>query len=186
MTHQNALTIDLPDWVWQHQGKVFDSLDDRMQLVIELAQRNVDEGGGPFGAAIFATDGTFVAPGLNRVVATAVPVAHAEIVAIGLAGQTLGSWDVASLGSFELVSSTEPCAMCLGAVPWSGVEHLACGARDADARDVGFDEGNKPPSWVSDLEAAGIRVTQDVRRGDAVALLRGYAEGGGAIYNGRS
>jgi len=157
-----------------------------MQVVIELARRNIDEGGGPFGAAVFSTDGTFIAPGLNRVVVASVPIAHAEILAIGLAAQTLGSWDVAGLGSFELVSSTEPCAMCLGAVPWSGVEHLVCGARDVDAREVGFDEGNKPADWVADLEAAGIQVTQDVRRSAAVALLRGYASSGGAIYNGRS
>jgi tRNA(Arg) A34 adenosine deaminase TadA len=157
-----------------------------MQVVIDLAQRNIDEGGGPFGAVVFAADGTFIAPGVNRVVVASTPIAHAEIVAIGLAAQTLGSWDVASLGNFELVSSTEPCAMCLGAVPWSGVEHLVCGARDADAREVGFDEGNKPIGWVADLEAAGIQVTQDVRRSDAIALLRGYADGGGAIYNGRS
>jgi hypothetical protein len=30
-----------------------------------------------------------------------------------------------------------------GAVPWSGVRRLACGARDEDASDIGFDEGPK-------------------------------------------
>ncbi len=157
-----------------------------MAVVVELAERNVAEGGGPFGAAVFTTDGQFVAPGVNRVVPSSIPVAHAEIVAIGLAGQTLGTWDIATLGRFELFSSTEPCAMCLGAVPWSGVQHLVCGARDSDARRVGFDEGNKPPDWVGDLGRAGIEVTQDVLRDRAVAVLKSYASGGGAIYNGGS
>lgn len=161
-------------------------MEDRMSLVIDLAVRNISEGGGPFGAAVFASDGTFIAPGINRVVLSSVPIAHAEIVAIGLAAQRLGSWDIASAGSFQLVSTTEPCAMCMGAVPWAGVDHLICGARDSDARAVGFDEGAKPADWVGVLERSGIAVTQDVLRDKAVGLLQNYAVAGGAIYNGRS
>lgn len=181
-----SLVVDIPAWAWEPAGSVFDTVEDRMQLVIELAVRNIAEGGGPFGAAVFASDGTFIAPGINRVVLAAVPIAHAEIVAIGLAAQALGSWDVASLGSYELVSSTEPCAMCLGAVPWAGVERLVCGARDSDAREVGFDEGHKPADWVNALASSGIEVVQDVLRDRATELLQGYASDGGAIYNGRS
>lgn len=181
-----SLNIDIPAWAWESAGSIFETVEDRMRVVIELGRRNIAEGGGPFGAAVFAADGTFIAPGINRVVLAAVPIAHAEIVAIGLAAQALGSWDVAALGSFELVSTTEPCAMCLGAVPWAGVDHLVCGARDSDARAVGFDEGDKPSDWVSNLALIGINVTQDVLRQEAVDLLQGYASDGGAIYNGRS
>lgn len=156
-----------------------------MAVAVELAEQNVADGGGPFGAAVFTVDGAFVAPGVNRVVPSSVAVAHAEIIAIGLAGQVVGSWDIANRGRFELFTSTEPCAMCLGAVPWSGVEHLACGARDSDARAVGFDEGHKPPNWVAELVDGGIRVSRDVLRDRAAAVLQGYASAGGAIYNGR-
>ncbi len=181
-----SLTVDIPAWAWEPAGSVFKTVEDRMQVVIDLAVRNISDGGGPFGAAVFAADGTFVAPGINRVVLASVPIAHAEIVAIGLAAQTLGSWDIASFGSFELVSSTEPCAMCLGAVPWAGVDRLVCGARDSDARQVGFDEGHKPADWVSALRSAGIEVAQDVLRDRAIELLQRYASDGGSIYNGRS
>ena len=75
--------------------------------------------------------------------------------------------------------------MCLGAIPWSGVRGLVCGARDADARGIGFDEGAKPTDWVEALESRGIRVRQDVCRDEAVAVLREYAENGGPIYNAR-
>ena len=182
----DPLIIDVPPWAWERTGQVVDSLDGRMDIAIELAEANVAEGGGPFGAAIFGDDGTFIAPGVNRVVPSSVPIAHAEIVAIGLAAQFLGTWNISSLGTFELVSSTEPCAMCLGAVPWSGVAHLACGARDSDARAVGFDEGHKPEDWVEHLESVGIMVTRDVQRERAAAVLHGYASKGGAIYNGGS
>lgn len=186
MSNPSSLTIETPAWAWAQAGQVIDSLEARMDVAIELAERNVAEGGGPFGAAIFRNDGLFIAPGVNRVVPSSVPIAHAEIVAIGLAAQSLGTWNISSLGQFELVSSTEPCAMCLGAVPWSGVVHLACGARDSDARAVGFDEGHKPENWVEHLDTMGIMVTRDVQRERAAAVLHGYASTGGAIYNGGS
>ena len=75
--------------------------------------------------------------------------------------------------------------MCFGAIPWSGVRRLVCGARDEDARAIGFDEGPKLPDWVDALEARGIAVVHDVLRDEAVAILRHYQESGGIIYNGR-
>jgi hypothetical protein len=61
---------------------------------------------------------------------------------------------------YELVASTQPCAMCLGATPWSGVRHLVCGARDEDAEEIGFDEGMKPADWIRSLEERGITVEE--------------------------
>ncbi len=155
-----------------------------MRFVIELAAHNVADGGGPFGAAIFDAEGGLIAPGVNRVVPASAPIAHAEIVAIAMAGQRLGTWDLASAGAFELVTTTEPCAMCLGAVPWSGVKRLVCGARDEDARAVGFDEGHKPTDWIERLAADGIEVVRDIERGGARGVLTNYVDHGGSIYNG--
>ena len=82
-----------------------------------------------------------------------------------------------------MVASTEPCAMCFGAIPWSGVTRLVCGARDEDARRIGFDEGPKLPDWRKALQKRGIRVTRDVLREEAVAVLDLYVDLGGPIYN---
>lgn len=160
------------------------SIEHQMTLVLEVTEANVKAGGGPFGAAVFDHEGRVVAIGANRVVPDSAPIAHAEIVAIAAAGQRLGTWDLASVGRFNLVSSTEPCAMCLGAVPWSGVSTLAVGARDSDARSVGFDEGRKPADWVDHLTRSGISVHRDVARAEASALLRAYVDSGGRLYNG--
>ena len=72
------------------------------------------------------------------------------MVAIVVAQQIAGNLDLDGEGqpSYELVASTEPCFMCFGAVPWSGVRHLVCGARSEDAEEVGFNEGPKPAEWV--------------------------------------
>ena len=75
--------------------------------------------------------------------------------------------------------------MCLGAVCWSGVRHVVCGARDADARTIGFDEGPKPHDWVRSLEERGVSVVQDVLREQAKTVLTVYHKSGGLIYNSR-
>ena len=87
--------------------------------------------------------------------------------------------------AMELVSSTEPCAMCFGALPWSGIRRLVCGARDGDARGIGFDEGPKLSSWVSALEGRDIEVVLDVCRDESVKVLKKYLDDGGLICNSR-
>ena len=112
-------------------------------------------------------------------------VLHAEIVALVLAQKTLGRYDLSDEGRlhYDLVAATEPCAMCFGAVPWSGVRRLVCGARDEDARAIGFDEGPKLDDWVAALNNRGIAVLRDVLREEAAAVLREYVAVGGMIYN---
>jgi len=185
------LVLTLPAWVdicLAEYPPVLEDDDARMGLVLELAAQNAAFGGGPFAAAVFETgSGRLVAPGVNMVLAAGSSVLHAEIVALMLAQKAAGSFDLGAPGhpACELVASTEPCAMCLGAIPWSGVRRLVCGARDEDARAIGFDEGHKPPDWAAALNARDIRVTRDVRREEAARQLRRYRQEGGPIYNGR-
>lgn len=165
-------------------GAVFRTDAERMGLVVRLAQVNVDIGGGPFAAAVFDdVTGEVRSVGVNLVVPSRTAVAHAEMVAIALAGVGGGSFDLSVPGPATLVSSTEPCAMCLGAVAWSGVHRLVCGARDSDARAIGFDEGHKPPDWLDGLARRGIEVVLDVCRDTAAAVLHAYAAAGNPIYN---
>ena len=168
----------------------FPSLDERMDLVIRLAQENVRRGtGGPFAAAVFdAETHRLIAPGVNVVVSQRCSAAHAEMLAIMLAQRMRRSHDLAAPGrpACELVGTAAPCAMCLGAVPWSGIRRVVFAARDEDARAVGFDEGDKPADWSQALARRGIVVVEDVRRAQAIAVLAEYARRGGPIYNSRS
>lgn len=186
------VTLGLPGWVEEllsDPERTYPTEEDRMRLVVELSRLNVERGtGGPFGAAIFEREtGRLLAPGMNLVVPSSCSVAHAEMVAIMIAQQVVGDFDLGSEGkpAYELYASTEPCAMCFGATPWSGVRGLLCGARDEDARAVGFDEGAKLPDWITALEERGISVKRDVLREDAARVLRDYANSGGEIYNAR-
>jgi tRNA(Arg) A34 adenosine deaminase TadA len=158
-----------------------------MRLAVELANQNIEHRtGGPFGAAIFETgSGRLVGVGVNLVETSNCSILHAEMVAIATAQKAVGSYDLAAGGRLrhELATSTEPCAMCLGAIPWSGVRQVLCGARGEDACEIGFDEGAKPLNWVGELNGRGIEVARDILREEARAVLRRYAQAGGTIYN---
>jgi tRNA(Arg) A34 adenosine deaminase TadA len=187
---QPLFTLHLPDWLEEFESRMgdpFQSVDDRMRFVIELSRRNIREGtGGPFGAAVFRMDdGSLLASGVNLVVTGCCSLLHAEIVAISRAQLQAGTHDLSGAGlpPCELVTSTEPCAMCLGAITWSGVRKLVCGARRKDAEYIGFDEGEKPPAWIDGLQKRGIAVMEGILREEAVTVLREYHAGGGRIYN---
>ncbi len=179
------LNLDLPDWVAEMapEGAGFPDAKARMRLAIALAEANAARGGGPFGAAVLERgSGRLVAPGVNRVLATNASIAHGEVVALTLAQRNLGTYDLA-VRDLELVTSAEPCVQCFGAVLWSGVRSLVCGARTEDAEAAGFDEGPKPGDWPDLLAARGVTVTRDMLRSEAAEVIRGYAAAGGAIYS---
>jgi len=184
--------LALPSWITDFLGqhpKTFTTPEARMDLVTTLAQLNFQQGtGGPFGAGVFRTDtNQLVAPGVNLVLTSHSSIAHAEIVAIMMAQQTLRAHDLGAveLPPHELVTSCEPCAMCLGAICWSGVRHLICGAHGSDAEAIGFDEGPKPANWVTELEQRGITVTLGIGRTKASSVLQRYIQNGGEVYNSR-
>ncbi len=181
--------LQLPGWIESaaEPGRIYAAVEQRMELIINLARMNIEhKTGGPFGAGIFESEsGRLISVGVNLVESANCSIAHAEMVAIAIAQCMLGCYDLGGEESAacQLVTSTEPCAMCLGAVPWSGVRSVVCGARDEDARSIGFDEGNKPPDWVKSLESRGIGVIRDVLRQQAKAVLLEYEKQGGLIYN---
>lgn len=183
------VTVSVPEWLadFLELDRPLPGVQDRMRLVIRLSRLNVEhETGGPFAAAVFESNsGRLVSVGVNRVIASNCSSFHAELVALTLAQARLRSYDLSrpDLPACELVSSTDPCVMCIGAVLWSGVERLVCGARGEDAAAVGFDEGPKPADWPGELRRRGIEVVRGVLREQASSVLRFYVETGGEIYN---
>lgn len=186
----SASHVELPDFLARANAapRVLAATQARMRFVLELARENVAAGGGPFAAAVFEREGgRLLAAGANRVVASHCSSAHAEILALSLAQARLGSHDLGASGlpACELVTSAEPCMMCLGAAIWSGVRHLVCAARGEDVGALGFDEGPRPGNWIDELQERGISVATDLLRDEACAILRSYHKAGGPIYNAR-
>lgn len=186
---QPEIRFRVPTWIDEtvDWDRTFATDDERAALAIELARRNiVERTGGPFGAAVFESGtGRIVSAGVNLVVPTNNSSLHAEVVAFMLAQARLGRYSLAECDGtrYEVVSSCEPCAMCLGATLWSGVQRLVCCASGEDARELAFDEGPVfSESWRY-LADRGIEVVRGIRRDEARAVMETYCELDGVIYN---
>jgi tRNA(Arg) A34 adenosine deaminase TadA len=186
---RRPLVIDVPLWVEAAVTPGQHCPDDeaKMALVIQLARENVERRtGGPFGAAVFERDsGRLVAAGVNSVTRLQSSALHAEMLALMLAQHRVGSFTLRAphLPPHELVTSCEPCAMCLGATLWSGVQRVVMGAAREDAMAVGFDEGPVFPESYAYLAERGLLFVRDIRRAEASRLFDVYRHGGGVIYN---
>ena len=186
MAPQNLL-IEVPDWVQRIAPPgIYLTDEDRMRLAVALARENVtSRTGGPFGAAVFErATGRLVAGGVNLVLPMKNSVLHAEVVAIMLAEARIESFTLGSESGteHELVSSCEPCAMCLGALHWSGATRLVAGALKEDVEEIGFDEGPVFPESYRHLKQRGIALKTGVLREEAKAVLQLYARLNGEIY----
>jgi len=134
-----------------------------MQMAIELSEYNVKQGlGGPFGAVI-VKDGMVLARSANKVVSTNDPTAHAEVSAIRLACQELGTFN---LDGCEIYTSCEPCPMCLGAIYWARISKIYYANTKADAAAIGFDD-----HFIYDE----LELPMDKRRTPIVQLMRDEA-----------
>ncbi|HEY8258673.1 MAG TPA: nucleoside deaminase [Gemmatimonadales bacterium] len=189
MSELNVITAGCPEWTSEivdwHARLATD--EQKMRLAIELARQNVLRGtGGPFGAAVFEIgSGALIAVGVNSVTRLNNSVLHAEVLALMLAEQRVGSYSLLKPDhpGHELFTSCDPCAMCLGAALWSGIRRLVAGADRADASAVSFDEGPVFPESYVYLESRGVEMSRGILRDEAAAVLDLYQRQGGPIYN---
>lgn len=178
------LELNLPDWITPLTAAWPPAGDDsaRMNLVLELARTSIErDAGGPFAAAVFAGD-RVVAVGINRVLPERNSVLHAEILALMWAERHFQSHSLSPWPRLTLVSSCEPCAMCLGAILWSGIRRVVSGASREDAEAAGFDEGPVFPASHAYLRERGVEWIGGVERERAAALFELYRAWGGGLY----
>jgi len=188
-----SFTLGLPDWAVEELNalpKYLASVEERMAAVIEFSRRNFQRNtGGPFAAGIFERDsGRVVVIGVNRVMPFQCSSAHAEVMAISLAQKLLGVYDLGAPGlpAYQLVVNWRPCAMCFGAVLWSGVRSLVIAGEGPELEEItGFDEGPIHPDWRAELSQRGIEVVEDVLRAEALEAYREFAASQSFVYNAR-
>ena len=106
------------------------SLDERfVEAALAEARAAASDGEVPVGAVV-VWEGRIIGRGRNRVETTQDPTAHAEILAIGAAAQTIKSW---RLDDATIYVTLEPCHMCAGAIVLARIPRLVYGARDPKA-----------------------------------------------------
>ncbi|HEX5605922.1 MAG TPA: tRNA adenosine(34) deaminase TadA [Candidatus Binatia bacterium] len=105
------------------------SASEYMRLALAAARQAASRGEIPVGAVIVSA-GQVIATAYNDREERQTPLGHAEITAIQLAAQYLGSW---RLDNAELYVTLEPCIMCAGAILQARISRLIFGCRDPKA-----------------------------------------------------
>ena len=187
------VSLTMPGWVDEEVARLpadFPNLESRMEAVIRFSRLNFERGtGGPFAAGVFErASGKLLVMGVNRVMPNSVSSAHAEVMALSLAQQKLGSYDLGGPGlpAHQLVVNWRPCSMCYGAVIWSGVRSLVIAGAGPECELItGFDEGPMRDDWDDQLRARGVEVTIGVLNAQAIAVFHGFRASGAVVYNAR-
>jgi tRNA(Arg) A34 adenosine deaminase TadA len=131
-----------------------------MARAIELALRGVEANdGGPFGCVV-VKDGVVIGEGNNRVTSTNDPTAHAEVVAIRNACQSLNNFQ---LDGCVIYTSCEPCPMCLGAIYWARPSAVFYAGSREDAAAAGFDDALIYREIETPIEERKLKMHQIMR-----------------------
>ena len=187
----HQLSLELPDWIdtfLSEYPAVISSMETQMRFVLDITERNIREKtGGPFGAAVFEQEsGKLVSVGVNVVVGQNCSAAHAEMMALMLAQQKIGHYDLGDsrLPTLRLVTSGKMCAMCLGNVCWSGIKEVVSSAEPEDVEIItGFDEGPTPSDYNDQLKIRGINLVPELLREKGKEILQLYIDQNGQVYN---
>ena len=111
-------------------------MDDKslMRMALELASEALATGDVPVAALVVDPSGLVIASATNTKERDHDPTAHAEVVALRLAGHALEN---TNLSDHTLVVTLEPCVMCAGAITQARISRLVFGAWDDKAGAAG-------------------------------------------------
>lgn len=146
-----------------------------LQSAIQVSRRALeDDGKTPFGALV-VVGGQIAGEGTSRVVELRDPTAHAEVMALRAAGETLGTH------LFEtgvMYCSSEPCPMCLAACYWARLPRLVFAATSHDVATSGFEDLQLYRELALQRDQRALRedTADDDLRGEAAGALRAWAD----------
>ena len=154
------------------------------KIILELQKENaklIEQGYGPFLAAIYDNSGNLIAKMPNTVTKEQCCLCHAEVNTIKQAHEKLKTYDL-STKDLSIYVTAEPCIMCMGAIMWSGIKRVFYGVNSADVEKItGFDEGFKP-DWIKEFAKRNIEVYGEIEAEAGRQVLRSYVEAGKEIY----
>ena len=113
-------------------------LEAALSRAIQVSVESRAHGNHPFGAVLVAPEGTIVLEAENTVNTDHDVTGHAETNLVSRASRSIRRSELANL---TLVTSCEPCAMCSGAIYWSGISRVVYGLSEAGLKNR---TGNHP------------------------------------------
>ena len=125
-----------------------------LNMAIELARANIAAGGRPFGA-VLVRDGQVLATGVNEILTSHDPTAHAELMAVRAASRKLGSPD---LSGCAVCASGHPCPMCMAAMRLAGIREVAYAYSNDDGAPYGLSTAAVYADLAKPFEEQSMRI----------------------------
>jgi len=144
-----------------------------MKAVISATIVGVAEGENPFGAGIFSLDGAAISVMCNRSVSQNNPLAHAETLAITDACQKIGTHN---LQAYLLVTTAEPCPMCLSAAATANITNIVFGASQSVVDRTGYRSLGITARQLNKLLTPPTALHGPFLESDCVALLLNHPQ----------
>lgn len=141
-----------------------------IDIAIELSKKAVY----PYGA-IIVKNGDIIGRSDSNVPVSKTAYSHAELRAIEDAMDHLGGHLCAEGGKDCVIySSCEPCAMCMGAILYTGIEKLVYGATLEDSKECVNDILVKAQVVADNCKNRNIEIIKELHREKAVEVLRNF------------
>lgn len=141
-----------------------------MNLAIELSKKAYY----PYGA-ILVKDGEIIGRSDSDTIVSKSPFSHAELRAIEDAMNHLGGYLCAEGGhGVTIYSSCEPCAMCMGAILYTGISRLVYGATLEDSLECVNDILAKSNDVAEACHNRKIEIVPEFQRSEAVKVLKNW------------
>lgn len=136
-------------------GIMSSATDERfLRQAIELAHANVVKGGRPFGA-VLVKEGAVVATGVNEILSSNDPTAHAELNAVRAASHELDSPD---LRGCAVYASGHPCPMCMAAMRLAGISEVTFAYFNEDGEPFGLSTAALHAELARPLSEQSMRI----------------------------
>jgi len=115
--------------------------EDLLRRAVALAAAARDSGNHPFGSLLASAAGEVLFEAQNTVVTESDVTGHAETNLVRLASRAYGRFELAGT---TLYTSTEPCAMCSGAIYWSGIGRVVFALAESELSALTGDDPENP------------------------------------------
>ena len=138
-----------------------------LREAISLSKSAIKNGGEPFGS-VLVRDGKTILRAENSVFAGKDMTNHAELNLIKMATK---QYDAAFLADCTLYTSTEPCAMCAGAIYWSGIGRMVFACSETRLGEIAGIGLNVPSRAVLQTGARAVEVIGPTSLEEEAALV---------------
>lgn len=141
-----------------------------LRLAIALAHQARRQGADPFGA-VLVVDGVVVHQAANRSMELSDPTRHAEL---GVISEYCRNSGKLSLDGYSLYASTEPCAMCAGAIHWARISRLVFSVSQAMLQEL---SGGQPKPDCASIINSGhrrVEIVGPLLPEEGLAVFDGY------------